>query len=325
MITERSRGFLFAAGAYGLWGMLPVYWKLLAGIAAWQLVAHRLLWSALLLGLLLLVKGRGKDLVAALCQPRNLRIYGTSAVLITVNWLTYVWAVNSGQIIESSLGYFINPLISVSLGVIVLGERMRLVQWLAVLLAAGGLLILTLQVGRLPWIAIVLAMAFGLYGLVKKRAPLPSLDGLLLEFLLLAPLALVGLFWARAAGQGALFNHGWGSDLLLVGTGLITATPLLLFAAGAKRIPLFWVGMLQYLAPTGQFLIGVLVYHEAFGRDQLPGYLLVWIALLLLAAEGAFVARRSRTVQVDNPLVQRTTKPYPVGCNPAGRRNEDTL
>jgi chloramphenicol-sensitive protein RarD len=222
-----------------------------------------------------------------------LRVYLLSAVLIGVNWLTYVWAVNAGFIVETSLGYFINPLLSVLMGVIFLRERLRLWQWLPLGLAAAGVLYLTLAYGALPWIALILAFSFGLYGLIKKVAPLDALYGLTLETGILFLPALGYLVYAEAAGTAAFLHAGLGSDLLLAGAGAVTTIPLLLFAAGARRISLSLVGVLQYLAPTMQFLLGVLVYHEPFTQARLIGFGAVWIALLIFGVEG-FLARRSQ-------------------------------
>lgn len=291
---SQARGVLAATLAYALWGVLPVYWKILDEVPALELVAHRVLWCALLLLLAVAAAGRLGELGAALRSPRALAVHGAAAALIAVNWLVYVWAVNAGHIVETSLGYFVNPLLSVLLGVFVLREKLRRWQWPSLLLAAAGVLVIGLDAGRPPWIALVLATAFGLYGLVKKTAPLGSLPGLALETLLLAPVALAFLARAGLAGTGAFLQGGAARDALLVGTGLVTALPLGLFGAGARRIPLVWTGLLQYIAPTLQFAIGVLVYRESFDGPRVAGFALVWTALALFAVEG-LRERRARS------------------------------
>ncbi len=223
--------------------------------------------------------------------PSVVRIYMAAALLVGINWLVYVWAVISGFIIEASLGYFINPLLSILLGVIFLRERLRPWQWVPIGIAALGVLYLTFTYGRLPWIALTLAFTFGLYGLVKKIAPLGSLFGLALETGLLFLPALLYLVYANSIGRGAFLHTGAGSDLLMVGAGLITTVPLLMFASALQRIPLFLVGILQYITPTLQFLIGVLIYHEPFTYDKLIGFGLVWVALIIFGVEGFFAHR----------------------------------
>jgi chloramphenicol-sensitive protein RarD len=222
---------------------------------------------------------------------RTLLIYVVAAVLISINWLTYVWAVNAGFIIETSLGYFINPLLSVLLGVIVLREKLRPVQWLPVFLAASGVIYLTVVYGKLPWIALTLAFSFGLYGLVKKLAPLGSLHGLTLETGILFVPALAYLLFNEFNGTGAFTHIGLSTDLLLIGAGVVTTIPLLLFASAARQIPLTVVGLLQYIAPTIQFLLGVLVYKESFDHTHLIGFSIVWIALIIFWVE-SYLAHR---------------------------------
>jgi chloramphenicol-sensitive protein RarD len=292
-----NKGIWYAVGAYAFWGLFPIYWKWLQGVPALQLLAHRIGWSALLLvGIILLTK-KWNDFRRTALNWRVLRIYLLSAVLIGVNWLTYVWAINAGFIVESSLGYFINPLLSVLMGVLFLRERLRLWQWLPVGLAAAGVLYLTFVYGALPWIALTLAITFGLYGLIKKVAPLDALYGLTLETGILFLPALGYLLYAETAGTAAFLHAGLRSDLLLVGAGAVTSIPLLLFAAGARRIPLSMVGILQYIAPTLQFLLGVFVYKEPFTAARLAGFGLVWIALIIFGVEG-FLAHRNPPVTV---------------------------
>lgn len=288
-----NRGIWYAIGAYTAWGVLPVYWKWLHQVGALQQLSHRILWSFLMLLAFLLLARQWPAFRKAASGPRVLRTYLVAAALIGVNWLTYVWAVNAGFIVETSLGYFINPLLSVVMGVIFLRERLRPWQWVPIGLAAAGVLYLTATYGRLPWIALTLAFSFGFYGLVKKTAPLGSVYGMTLETGMLFLPALLYLLLAEASGQGAFLHGGTVSDGLLIGTGLVTTLPLLMFASAAQRIPLAMVGILQYIAPTLQFLIGVLIYKEPFSQAQAIGFGTVWLALALFAAEGT-LARRTR-------------------------------
>ena len=285
-----NKGIAYGIGAYALWGLFPIYWKLLQHVPALQLIGHRIAWSSLLLVLILFLTGQLQDFRKTL-DARTLRIYFIAALLIGVNWLTYVWAVNAGFIVETSLGYFINPLLSVMMGVFFLHERLRPAQWIPVGLAAAGVTYLTLIYGRLPWIALVLAITFGIYGLVKKIAPLGSLFGLTLETGILFIPALVYLGYSEVIHAGAFLHTGLSSDALMVGAGLVTTVPLLMFASAARRIPLTVVGILQYIAPTLQFLLGVLVYHESFDRTRFIGFAMVWLALLIFWLENYLFQR----------------------------------
>jgi chloramphenicol-sensitive protein RarD len=283
----------YAIGAYATWGLFPLYWKALRHVPAGQVLSHRIVWSCLLLFAIVLLTRQGKAFRTAASSPRVVGICACSSALIGINWLTYIWAVNAGFIVEASLGYFLNPLISVLLGVLFLRERLRLWQWLSVGLAAAGMSYLTWAHGSLPWIALTLALTFALYGLVKKLAPLGALHGLTLETAILLPAALFYLFWCQEEGSGAFLHSGALSDLLMIGAGPVTTIPLLLFAAAARRIPLSLLGVLQYISPTLQFSIGVFVYHEPFTRDRFIGIGTVWLALILFATEG-FLASRAR-------------------------------
>ncbi|MBI4731761.1 MAG: EamA family transporter RarD [Chloroflexi bacterium] len=289
-----NHGILYAIGAYVTWGVFPVYWKLLHHVPALQLLSHRIIWSFLILLAFVLVTRQWKAFQAAISSRRVLFIYFAAAILIGVNWLTYVWAVNAGYIVETSLGYFINPLLNVLLGVVFLRERLRRFQWLPVVMAAVGVTYLTVVYGRLPWIALTLAFSFGIYGLVKKTAPLGSLFGLSLETGILFLPALGWLVFSEVSGQGAFLHAGAGSDLLLVGAGLVTTVPLLMFASAAQRIPLSLLGIIQYVAPTLQFLLGVLVFKEPFSHSQLIGFGIVWAALILFWGEGLWTRGRTR-------------------------------
>jgi chloramphenicol-sensitive protein RarD len=286
-----KKGIWYGLGAYVLWGFFPIYWKLLHGINAFQLISHRIIWSFVLLMIVILATRQFADFRAT-ARSKNLWVYLVAALLIGVNWTLYVWAVNENYIIETSLGYFINPLISVLLGVLFLRERLRISQWIPVILAALGVTYLTFVYGRLPYIALALAFSFGVYGLVKKLSPLGSLYGLTVETGILFLPAVGYLLFAEANGNGAFLHTGVISDLLMVGAGLVTTIPLLLFASAARSVPLWVVGLLQYIAPTLQFLIGVFIYKEPFSHNQLIGFGIVWIALVIFLVEN-YLANRA--------------------------------
>ena len=284
---ENSRiGLAATLTAYSMWGILPLYWKALQVIPSWEIICHRMLWSLVLTSLLLLAGGRLKPLLTTLCNRRVLLTTLATSFLLAVNWLVYIWAVNNGNIVESSLGYFINPLIAVLLGVVFLKEKLRAGQWCALAIAFCGVLYLTFSYGRFPWIGLTLAITFALYSLLRKTAALASLEGLFSEFVLLALPAATCLAWQAVHGQSGFLAHGYGTTLLLIGTGVITSVPLLLFVYGAKRISMTAIGLLQYLAPTIQFLIGWLVYKEPFPPAKLTGFTLIWSALILFTLEG---------------------------------------
>jgi chloramphenicol-sensitive protein RarD len=281
-----KKGVWYAVGAYFLWGLFPIYWKWLEQVPATQLLSHRIIWSFLFLFLIVLWLRQGSAFRAAISSPRVLLIYSCAAILLAINWLTYVWAVNAGFIVETSLGYFINPLLSMLLGVVILRERLRLWQWISVGLAAIGVVYLTVAYGSLPWIGLILAFSFGLYGFIKKTAPLGSLHGVTLETGILFLPAVLFLVFTEATGTGAFLHSSPISNLLMVGAGVITAVPLLMFAAASQRIPLSLVGVLQYIAPTMYFLIGVLIYGEPLTVERLIGFVIIWAALAIFAVEG---------------------------------------
>jgi chloramphenicol-sensitive protein RarD len=289
-----NAGIVYAALAYTCWGLFPLYFHRLAQVSTLEIVLHRVTWSLVFVLALLFALRRSAALRPVLRSPRQLGLFALSAWLLTGNWLVYIWAVNNGHVIDSSLGYFINPLVYVLLGYAVLGERPRRLQWAAVALATLGVAWLTWQGGRLPWIALVLAGSFGLYGLIRKTAPLGALEGLAVETLLTAPVAVPALLLWTLQGSSALAHAdaptlGW---LLLAGP--LTAVPLLLFAAGARRITLATLGLLQYIGPTLQFALGVWVFHEPLQPERLTGFALIWAALALYSAEGLWTARRQR-------------------------------
>ena len=297
-----NKGTWLAVGAYSIWGFFPVYWKLLKHVPALQLLGHRIGWSFILLFLFLLVSQRLDKFRRAIDSPRVLGTYLVAAILIGINWLTYVWAVNAGYIVETSLGYFINPLVSVLMGVVILKETIRTWQWVAIGIAAMGVLYLTVSYGTIPWIALTLAFSFGFYGLVKKTAPLNSINGITLETGILFLPSLGWLIFADVSGEGAFLHTGWISDILMVGAGLVTTVPLLMFASATKLIPLSMVGILQYFAPTIQFLLGVLVYHESFTSYRVVGFTIVWFALIIFGVEGWLVQRSNKHLTKGAPV-----------------------
>ncbi|OQW88682.1 MAG: EamA family transporter [Rhodoferax ferrireducens] len=285
-------GLLYAALAYMAWGLFPIYFKQLAQVNAFEVVMHRMVWSFVFLMGVLLVLKRWAWLRDVARQPRVLLAFALSALLLSANWSVYVWAVQNAHVLDASLGYFILPLVNVAMGFAVLHERPRPVQWLAVAVAASGVLWLTVQAGRLPWVALVLAGTFGTYGLLRKVAKLGALEGLTLETLLLLPMAVALLGWWTWNGQGALVQGdpvtlGW---LLLAGP--LTAIPLLLFAAGARRIPLATMGLLQYISPSLQMLLGVWLFGEPFEPTRAIGFYLIWGALAIYSAESLWRMRR---------------------------------
>jgi len=292
-----NKGIWYAAGAYLIWGMFPIYWKWLHQVPALQLIGHRIGWSFILLFIIILLTRQWQAFRAVAFERRTLRIYSIAGLLVSINWLIYVWAVNAGFIVESSLGYFINPLLSVLLGVIFLRERLRPLQWIPVGLAALGVVVVAFAYGSFPWIAVSLALSFGLYGLVKKTAPLNALRGLTLETGILFLPAFFYLLYVDQIGQGAFLHTDATSNFLMIGAGLVTTVPLLLFSSATQRIPLATIGILQYITPTMQFLLGVFVYKEAFTLAQFVGFGLVWIALILFSIE-SFLMRGAQPVPV---------------------------
>ena len=289
-----KKGVLAGVAAYTLWGLLPVYWKALQTVPALEILVHRTVWSLVFVLILQAILRRWDWLRLVRQQPRMLRIFLGSTVLLSLNWLTYIWAVNAGHVVDASLGYFINPLVSVLLGMIFLGERLRPWQGVAVGLAAASVLYLTLGLGSLPWIALVLAGTFGFYGLLRKTAPLGSMEGLSVETALLSLPALAYLLALEATGQGSFGHAGATTSLLLAFTGVVTAVPLLLFAWAARNTTLATVGILQYIAPTFQFLLGLLVYHEPFSPARLLGFGGVWLALVIYTGEALMQERHRR-------------------------------
>jgi chloramphenicol-sensitive protein RarD len=294
-----SRGAALAALAYVCWGLFPLYWKHVAHVPAAQVMAHRVVWSFVSLALLAGVRGRIGEIGAAARVPGVLRTYAAAAVLISANWYLFIWGVGHGRVVETSLGYFINPLVSVGLGVVLFQERLRPLQWTAIALAAGGVLYLAFDYGNLPWLALSLAVTFALYGAVKKRAPLGAENGLTLETSILVLPALGYLLFADASGAGAWGRSDPATTAFLTGGGLVTTIPLLLFAAAMPTLQLSAAGILQYIMPTLQFLSGVVIYSEPFTAHQRLGFGAVWAGCVLFALD--ITGRREPSEPRRNP------------------------
>ena len=283
-MSSHRTGLLLGAVAYVMWGLFPLYWPLVDAAAPVEILAHRIVWSLALLGLILLARHRLSHLSA---MPRRSVIYlAVAAALISVNWGTYIYGVNSQQVVETSLGYFIGPLVTVLVAVVVLGERLRPAQWAALSLAALAVALLTLDYGRPPWIALTLAFSFATYGLLKKKANVGAAESLTVETLVLVVPAVGYLWLLDAAGDGTFGRLSVAHTLLLVGAGLVTVLPLLAFSGAATRIPLSTLGLLQYIGPSLQFAIGVFLYDEPMPMSRLVGFVLVWVSLALFTAEG---------------------------------------
>lgn len=289
-------GLIAAISAFLIWGLLPLYLKLLIDVPVLQVTAHRLVWGCLFALLWLAVRGELSGVRQALATPGVRWRLFASATLISANWMTYIWGIATHRVVETSLGYFINPLLNVVLGVVVLSERLNPIQWTAVGIAAAGVSYLTWSAGHPPWIALTLAFTFGLYGLVRKVVQVDALAGFASETLLLLPIGIAYLVWCEIAGSGALGHTSLGIDLLLALAGPLTAIPLVLFAFGARRIPYSTVGLLQYIGPTIQLLLGVLVFREPFSGPRVIGFSLIWTALAIYAADGVWRARRTASI-----------------------------
>jgi chloramphenicol-sensitive protein RarD len=296
-VASRARlsaeGLLAATASFVIWGGFPLYLKPLHAVPALQIIAHRVGWACALLLVWLLARGELAQLRKPLTNPAVLGRLTASALLISVNWLTYVWGVSHGHVVETSLGYFINPLANVLLGVVVLRERLNIAQWTAVGIAAAAVVYLGVATGSPPWIALVIAASFSIYGLIRKLVHVEALQGLAIETLLLMPLALGYLLWSEASGTGAFGHSSTLVNALLVGCGPITALPLFLFAFGARLIPYSTVGLLLYIAPTLQLLSGIFIYHEPFAGPRAVGFALIWLACLIYAGDGLWRARKA--------------------------------
>jgi chloramphenicol-sensitive protein RarD len=300
-VTATRRGVLYGASAYLLWGLFPLYWPLLEPAGALEVLAHRILWSLVVVAVLLAATRRTAALKAAVADRRRLLRLALAAVVIAVNWGTYIYGVTSEQVVETSLGYFVNPIVTVLLGVVVLGERLRPAQWTALGAAFVAVLVLTVENGSPPWIALVLAFSFGAYGLLKKTAGVGAVEGLALETAVLLPVAALYVTVLGVSGDGTFGGEGAGHAGLLALSGVITAVPLLLFGAAASRVPLTTLGILQYLAPTMQFLLGVTLFDEPLPLAKLVGFVLVWLGLVLFTADLVRHHRRATRLAVTAP------------------------
>jgi chloramphenicol-sensitive protein RarD len=291
---ERERnGIGYGLAAYGLWGAVPLFWPLVARAGSLELLAHRVVWSLVISALLALVL-LPRGWYGRIATRRTLLMLGLAAAVVSVNWGVYIWAVNHGHVVETSLGYYINPILSILVGVVVLGERMAPLQWVSVGLAVLAVVVLTIEYGRLPWVSLVLAASFATYGVMKKQVNGGAVETLTIESALLTPVALGYLVYLQAKGGSTFGTLGWGHSLLLVATGVVTVIPLLFFAASATRLPLSTLGLLQYLAPTLQFLLGILYFHEEMSAGRWVGFGLVWLALMIMSGHGLHRANASR-------------------------------
>ena len=289
---------LLGVAAYSLWGAFPLYWPLLEPAGAVEILAHRILWSLVTMGVIAVVLRRGPRVRALFVDRRTFTLLALAAVVVTVNWATYIWGVNNGRVVETSLGYFINPLVTVLMGVFILRERLRPLQWVAMGVAAAAVGVLTLDYGRLPWVALILAFSFGSYGLAKKTANVGAIDSLVVETSVIAPVAAVYVGWLATSGQSSFASHGACHALLFATTGIVTAIPLICFGGAAIRVPMVTLGLLQYLAPILQFALGVLWFHEDMPAGRWIGFGLVWAALVLFTVEAVTHRRRQLRLAV---------------------------
>jgi chloramphenicol-sensitive protein RarD len=298
---ESLSGAICASSAFLIWGLSPIYWKVLRRIPALEIVMHRVIWSFVFLIVLLVFLRHGNEFTAAVKKPRTFAILIPTTILLGSNWFIYIWAVNHNHILQASLGYFINPLINILLGMIFLRERLRRLQTVSLILACVSVLYLTFQYGQFPWIALSLAFAFGFYGLIRKVAPISALVGLSVEMLLLSGPALGYILFLYIRGIGAIFHISTKIDLFLMGTAFLTAFPLLLFTLGTKRLHLSTVGFLQYIVPTSMFLLGFFLYKEPLSSAQIFAFVLIWIALFIYSMDAARYYRMS--THLSNPTI----------------------
>ena len=297
-MPEQRRGFGFGVAAYALWGSFPLYWPLLEPAGALEILAHRVLWSLVTMALLVAIFKRGSQLRAILRDRRTVLILAVAAAVVSVNWAVYIWGVNNGRVVETSLGYFINPLVTVLMGIFIFGERLRRLQWVAMGIAAAAVAVLTIDYGRLPYVALVLAFSFGTYGLAKKTANVDAVESLALETAMISPFAAAYVAWLSFTGASQFGSHGLSHSLLMMSAGIMTAVPLLCFGAAAIRVPMTTLGLLQYLAPTLQFALGVLWFHEDMTPGRWAGFILVWIALVIFTYEATTRHRRQLRLTV---------------------------
>ncbi|MEU5036885.1 MULTISPECIES: EamA family transporter RarD [Streptomyces] len=297
--NEQRAGLLYGIGAYGMWGLVPLFWPLLEPSGAIEILAHRMVWSLGVVAVALLAVRRWAWIGELVRDRRKLGLISVAAATISVNWGLYIWAVNNGHVVEASLGYFINPLVTIALGVLLLGERLRPAQWAAVAISVAAVLVLAIGYGKPPWVSLVLAFSFATYGLVKKKVNMGGLESLAAETAVLFVPALGFLLWLAATGESTFTAGGTGHGFLLAATGIVTALPLICFGAAAIRVPLSTLGLLQYLAPVFQFGLGVLYFHEAMPPERWAGFALVWLALSLLTWDALRTARRNRVLAAE--------------------------
>jgi len=291
---ESLPGVMYASAAFLIWGLSPIYWKVLHNIPAFEIIMHRSIWSFLFLLVILVSQKHWNEFMTTIKNRRTFLILFPTTILLGFNWLIYIWAVNNEHILQASLGYFINPLVNVLLGMVFLKERLRPLQTVSLVLAGIGVLYLTFHYGEFPWIALSLAFAFGLYGLIRKVAPVSSLVGLSIEMLFLSVPALAYIVFIDSKGTGALFHISIKIDLFLIGTAFLTAFPLLLFTLGARRLNLSTVGFLQYIAPSCMFFLGVFLYNEPLSSTQILTFILIWTALLIYSTDSAMYYRLAK-------------------------------
>jgi len=292
--SETVLGVFYAGSGFLIWGLSPVYWKNLIEVPALEIIMHRIVWSVIFLVCFILLQKRWNDFVIVLKNGRLLLTLFATAIFIFGNWFLYIWAVNNNYLLQASLGYYINPLVNVVLGMVFLRERLRKPQVVAVLMAATGVLYLTFYFKEFPWIALTLAFSFGFYGLIRKVAPVGSLVGLAVETMFLSLPAVIYLFYLDSIGAGSIFRVSFKLDLLLIGCAPVTAAPLLLFTLGAKRLYLSTVGLMQYIAPSGMFLLAIFFYGEPFSKAQIWTYIMIWAALLIYSTDSVIYFRRER-------------------------------
>ncbi|MGW7541259.1 EamA family transporter RarD [Streptomyces sp. NPDC054770] len=299
---ERRTGLVNGFAAYGMWGLVPLFWPLLKPAGSVEILAHRMVWSLLFVAVALVFVRRWAWAGELLRQPRRLALVAVAAAVITVNWGVYIWAVNAGHVVEASLGYFINPLVTIAMGVLLLKERLRPAQWAAVGVGFTAVVVLTVGYGQPPWISLVLAFSFATYGFVKKKVNLGGVESLAAETAIQFLPALGYLLWLSGHGESSFADHGAGHAALLASTGIVTAVPLVCFGAAAIRVPLSTLGLLQYLAPVFQFLCGILYFHEAMPAERWAGFALVWLALALLTWDALRTARRGARALAAAPV-----------------------
>ncbi|WP_415881343.1 EamA family transporter RarD [Neptuniibacter sp. QD34_54] len=292
--SEHQKGIYYAVAAFLMWGLVPVYFKAVDDVPAFEVLAHRVVWSVVFLGLFLLLKGKLSELTTLRNSPKILLSLGLSALVISINWLVFIWAVSEQRIVETTLGYFINPLINIVFGFFIFSERLRFLQLIAVAIAAVAVLYQIILIGELPWVALTLATSFSIYSVLRKKIPIDSITGLLVETLWLFPMALVYMIWLSSQNNFVLLNGSTEVQVLLLAAGLVTSLPLIAFAAGARRLSLTMVGLLQYIGPSIAFLIAVFYYNEPMDQDRLITFVMIWIALAIFSVEGVLVQQRKK-------------------------------